>query len=141
MLLGYLEERFGIPCSVFDGYLLLKTVRSWHLFSGTGHLEQAVRLKAVQAGLKAFARVGNFIKPTTRFVQIFGRHATRAVIEMDRSELRRLLAGERIATSLECGQGYVILVVAGYGVAGLGLLVGGEIASQLRTRELAGLDW
>jgi NOL1/NOP2/fmu family ribosome biogenesis protein len=141
MLFGYLEERFGIPACVFDGYILLKTARSWHLFDEGGHLGQAVRLKSVQAGLKAFEQVGRFIKPTTRFIQIFGRHATRATFEIDRCNLHRLLAGERLCTDLGCGQGYVILTVTGYGVVGLGLLVGGKITSQLRSRELAGLEW
>jgi NOL1/NOP2/fmu family ribosome biogenesis protein len=140
-LLGYLEERFGIPCVVFDDFVLLKTTRSWHLLSKSAHLGQAVRLKAVQAGLKAFEQVGSFIKPTTRFVQLFGRQANKAVVEIDKSQLRRLLAGERISVDPGCGQGYVILALDGYWVIGLGLLLGGEIRSQLRGRELAGLDW
>jgi len=106
-----------------------------------GNLEQAGRLKVMQAGLKVMEQVGRFIKPTTRFVQIFGRHATRAVMPVDRVGLRKLLGGVRIPADLECGQGYVILTVAGYGVIGLGLLVGTEVKSQLRARELAGLDW
>ncbi len=141
MVLGYLEERFGIPCGVFDNFMLLKTSRSWHLLSKSAHVEQAVRLKTVQAGLKAFERVGSFIKPTTRFIQIFGSHATKKVVKIDRLELRRLLSGESIPGDHEWGQGYVILAVDGYGVIGLGLLVGGQVRSQLRARELSCLDW
>jgi len=104
-------------------------------------LEQAARLKAVQAGLKAFERVGSFIKPTTRFIQIFGSHATKAVMEIDKPQLMKLLREERILLDDDWGQGYVILAVAGYGVIGLGLLVGGQVRSQVRARELSGLDW
>jgi len=121
--------------------MLLKTSRSWHLLSKSAHLEQAVRLKAVQAGLKAFERVGSFIKPTTRFIQVFGGLATRMILELDRIALQRLLSGERIPADPGWGQGYVILAVSDYGVVGLGLLVGGEVRSQLRAREIAGLDW
>jgi NOL1/NOP2/fmu family ribosome biogenesis protein len=109
--------------------------------SKSAYLEQAVRLKSVQAGLKAFEQVGSFIKPTTRFIQIFGFHATKGVVEIDRFELRRLLSGERIPADPGLGQGYVILSVDGYGVIGLGLLVAGRVRSQLRARELAGVDW
>jgi NOL1/NOP2/fmu family ribosome biogenesis protein len=136
-----MEERFGIPRGIFDGFLLLKTSRSWHVLSNSAHFEQAVRLKSVQAGLKAFERVGSFIKPATRFIQLFGCHATKAVVKIDRFKLRRLLGGERIIPDYDWGKGYVILAVDGYGVIGLGLLVGGQVMSQLRARELAGLDW
>lgn len=98
-------------------------------------------MKIVQAGLKVLEQVGRFIKPTTRFVQIFGHHATKAVAAMNRVEFRRLLSGERIPGDLEWEDGYVILSVAGYGAVGPGLFVRGEIASQLRARELAGLEW
>jgi NOL1/NOP2/fmu family ribosome biogenesis protein len=121
--------------------MLLKTSRSWHLLSKSAHFEQALRLKTVQAGLKAFERVGSFIKPTTRFIQIFGSYATKAVVKIDRLELRRLLSGESIPADHEWGQGYVILAVDGYGVIGLGLLVGGQVRSQLRSRELSRLGW
>lgn len=141
LLLGYLEERFGIACSVFDDFMLLKTSRSWHLLSKSAHFEQAVRLKSVQAGLKAFERVGSFIKPTTRFIQIFGSYATKAVVKIDRLELGSLLGGERISADHGWEQGYVLLALNGYGIIGLGLLVGDRIRSQLRARELSCLDW
>jgi NOL1/NOP2/fmu family ribosome biogenesis protein len=141
LLLGYVEERFGIACSVFDDFMLLKTSRSWHLLSRSAHFEQAVRLKSVQAGLKAFERVGSFIKPATRFIQIFGPYATKKVVEIDRLELRSLLSGGSIPAGHGWEEGYVILTVDGYGIIGLGLLVGGRIRSQLRARELSCLDW
>lgn len=140
-LLGYLEERFGIPCRLFDEFLLFKTSRSWHLLSRSAHIGQAARLKAVQAGLKVFDQVGGFIKPTTRFVQVFGRYAGKAVVEIDKLGLQRLLSGGRIPAEPGCSDGYVILSLKGYGVIGLGLLIRGEVRGQLRAGVLAALAW
>ena len=93
-------------------------------------------MKIMKAGLKAFRKVGAFIKPTTRVVQLFGRSATRARIELDESGLARLSAGERLKVDLGIDNGYVMLSLGGNRILGLGLYINGEIRSQISKKEL-----
>jgi len=135
-IFSYLEERFGISVKHFDGYLLLGKKRSWFLIRETAFLETACQLKAVQAGLRSFQRVGEFIKPTTRFIQSFGRHATKARLPVSMMQLRDLVRGERIRVDMPIDNGYVILVSGEDHILGLGLYVNGNVASQLPKKEI-----
>jgi NOL1/NOP2/fmu family ribosome biogenesis protein len=131
-----MDERFGIPVSYFDDYLLFKGRQSWSLLRKHSAVTGAVGLKVVKAGLKAFRKVGAFIKPTTRMVQLFGRGATRARIELDEDRLARLMAGERLKVDLGIDNGYVILSLGGKCILGLGLYINSQIRSQISKREL-----
>ncbi|VBB43144.1 conserved hypothetical protein [uncultured Desulfatiglans sp.] len=131
-----MDERFGIPAARFDEFLLLGSRRSWFLLRKSGALAAAARLKIEQAGLKAFQQVGAFVKPTTRFIQLFGHLATRARVVVDREMLARLTAGERIPVDSAAGQGYLILEYAEGGILGLGFLKDGLLRSQLPKKEL-----
>lgn len=95
----------------------------------------ASRLKVQKAGLKAFTLFGDFIKPTTRFIQSFGYMATKARLDINRHELQRLVAGERVAVDMDLENGYVILFYKGC-VLGLGLLINGILRSQLPVKEI-----
>jgi NOL1/NOP2/fmu family ribosome biogenesis protein len=131
-----MDERFGIPASHFDDYLLFKGKQSWSLLRKHPAVTNAGGLKVMKAGLKAFRKVGAFLKPTTRMVQLFGRGAVRARFEVDEARLVRLMAGERIQVDLGIDNGYVILSLDGNRVLGLGLYINGEIRSQISRREL-----
>jgi len=131
-----MDERFGIPVSHFDDYLLFKARQSWSLLRKHHAVTDAVGLKVMKAGLKAFRKVGAFMKPTTRMIQLFGRGAVRARIELDEDRLARLMAGERIRADLSVDNGYVILSLGGNRVLGLGLYINGEIQSQISKKEL-----
>ena len=134
-LFSYLEERFGIPAKLFDGFLLFKKNKSWWLLKETNALAAACRLKISSLGMRAFNQVGDFIKPTTRLIQIYGTSATKAGIELREEELRRLLEGEGIPVDPGLVNGYVILRHKGHPV-GLGLLINGTVRSQLPSKEL-----
>lgn len=71
------------------------------------------------------------MKPTTRLIQLFGREATRSVMDLSDEEFRSLMGGEGIPCPLEIGDGYVILSLKGH-VLGLGLLIRGVVRSQIR---------
>jgi NOL1/NOP2/fmu family ribosome biogenesis protein len=135
-LLSYMDERFGIPVSRFDDYLLFKGRQSWSLLRRNAAVTDAAGLKVVKAGLKAFRKVGAFMKPTTRMVQLFGRDATRARIELDEDRLARLTAGERLKVDLGIDNGYVMLSFGGSRILGLGLYINGQIQSQISTKAL-----
>ncbi|NIR13853.1 MAG: hypothetical protein GWN86_07825, partial [Desulfobacterales bacterium] len=93
-LFSYMERRFGISENVFDGYLLFKRQRSWWLLKDSPFLHSASRLKVKRAGLRAFQRIGKFVKPSTRMIQVFGSLATKARVEIDELQLEKLVTGE-----------------------------------------------
>jgi len=129
-LFSYLENRFGIPEILFDGYLLFKKKKSWWLLKNSPFVTSAARLKVFMVGVRAFQKIGDFIKPTTRMIQIFGPRATRARFEIDEGQLQNLMAGEFLPFDLELENGYVILTLKGR-TLGLGLLINGMIRSQI----------
>jgi len=135
-LLGYLEHRFGISQIRFADYLLLRQKRSWFLIRDSAVLPAFSRLKPAQAGIKAFRQVGDFIKPSTRIIQGFGRWASRSVLHLDRPQLRALWRGEKIPMDLSIDSGYVILVIGAHDILGLGLYVNGRVSSQLPRKEI-----
>jgi NOL1/NOP2/fmu family ribosome biogenesis protein len=131
-----MERRFGISENVFDGYLLFKRQRSWWLLKGSPFLQSASRLKVKRAGLRAFQRIGKFVKPSTRMIQVFGSLATKARVEIDELQLEKLVTGEPLHIELEIEDGYVILLFAGH-ILGLGLLIEGKIIPQIPRNEIS----
>lgn len=128
---GYLEERFGISSRLFEDYLLFKRKKGWWLLGNTPHLEHASGLKVEMVGLRAFNMVGRYIKPSTRFIQLFGRAATRSKIDISEDELGLLLEGKGIRRDLKLSKGYVILTLKAQTVVGLGFWDGHLLCSQL----------
>ena len=125
-LLSYLNDRFGIPGDVFDGYFLFAKKRTFWLVNRSPLISKVAHLKIKRLGIKAFQQVGSFIKPTTRLVQYFGHLATRAVFDIDENQLEDLLKGEYLPMEEDLENGYVILSLMGQ-VLGLGLLINGRI--------------
>lgn len=135
-ILSYLEDRFGISREVFDDYLLLSRKDSWYIMRKPCREIQLSHLKPSKVGIKAFHRVGDFIKPTTRLMQIYGPAATRARMEIDENQLSVLLSGGDIPFETDIEKGYVILTLKGNRVLGLGLLINGRVRSQLPRKEV-----
>lgn len=98
-------------------------------------LETACRIKVSMVGMRAFNRVGEFVKPTTRLIQAFGRYASKATLEINETQLRTLLLGESLVMDLDLENGYVILNFRGCPM-GLGLYLKGRVVSQLPRKEL-----
>jgi len=135
LVFSYLEDRFGIPGKLFEGYLLFKRKTGWSLLKNSRFMTQAAQLKVAVTGLRAFQRINAFIKPTTRFIQLFGHLATKARMDIDAGQLARLSAGDRLPVDLGIGNGYVILFINGQSL-GLGLLIDGKLHSQIPRKEL-----
>lgn len=134
-LLDYIDKRFGIHKDIFDDYLLLKKRGNYWLLKRSPLIPRVTSLKVGIVGMKAFQEVGSFIKPTTRMIQFFGHWAERAVLNIDEEFLKRLLNGEFIQTDMEIENGYVILSLE-FKVLGLGLLINGEVRSQLPQKDV-----
>ena len=135
-IFSYIENRFGIPETLFDDYLLFRTKRNWVLIKNVTQIAWASQLKVSKVGLKAFQRVGNFVKPATRFIQTFGRFASKAKLQINMTQLETLLEGGEIPIDLKLDNGYVVLSTEEDRVLGLGLLINGKIRSQLPKKEI-----
>lgn len=134
-MLSYMHERFGIPMNVFDAYLMFTKKRSFWLVNKSQLISEISHLKIKRLGIKAFQEVGSFMKPTTRIIQFFGDLATKAVFNIDKEQLKDLLAGEYLPFNDDLENGYVILSLNGQ-VLGLGLLISGEVRSQLSLKDV-----
>ncbi|MFH1123728.1 MAG: hypothetical protein V1758_08725 [Pseudomonadota bacterium] len=130
-----MESRFGLPASTFDGYLLFHRGQSWWLIRKSPYLQLAADFKMGMIGLRAFERVGRYVKPSTRMIQVFGGAATKGKFDLVEDEFQRLLAGEPVKTDLKLENGYLILSLKGH-ILGLGLLIDGELRSQMPRKEL-----
>ena len=130
-MLAYMEDRFGIPERLFNDYLLLKQEKAWWLLKKSRNISDAATLKVSLTGLRAFSQVGRFIKPSTRFIQLFGKEAKRATVEISTEELSLLLKGQALSKALDMEKGYVILCLERDFVLGLGFWDGHELRSQL----------
>ncbi|MCU0596852.1 MAG: hypothetical protein MUC98_15515, partial [Desulfobacterota bacterium] len=89
------------------------------------------RLKVRQVGLKAFDRVGKYLKPSTWMIQLFGPHATKGVHLLSDQEFEGLLKGEPLNVEIPMEEGFVILRLREH-VIGVGLFSGGKITSRIR---------
>jgi NOL1/NOP2/fmu family ribosome biogenesis protein len=121
---------------LFNDYLLFKGTAGWWLMKNESSVMAASELKVVKCGLKAFQKIGHFVKPTTRMIQIFGHTASRARFEIEATELSRLIAGEEIPVNTDLDTGYVILGLRGDIILGLGFLIHGKIRSQLPLKQI-----
>ena len=134
-LFGELENRFGIPEVLFEEYLLFRKKKSWWLLKASKFISTAAQYKVSIPGLRAFQRINRFVKPTTRFIQIFGREATKAILNIERETFENLETGEPFPVDLTLDNGYIILLFEGHPL-GLGLLIDGLVHPQIPRKEL-----
>ncbi|SEV87452.1 DUF7122 family protein [Natrinema salifodinae] len=138
-VVDFFADRFGIPPETFDGYTF------WEKGAGKiwiygGQAPSPVEIEAI--GMTCLRTRQEHWKPTTDFVQRFGRVATDCVIDLDRDQARRFAAGEDQELEWDGDWGYLI---AAHEVAGeeeplgVGLYVHGELRSMVpkgRQRDL-----
>lgn len=105
------------------------------MLQGSSQVKHASNLKVMVVGMKVFQEVGEFIKPTTRFIQMFGHTATRATLEINKQELKDLVEGKFLPVAMDADNGYVILSIEGR-ILGLGLLIDGSIRTQIPHKEI-----
>jgi NOL1/NOP2/fmu family ribosome biogenesis protein len=134
LLFSYLVDRFGISEELLEDYLLFRKRKSWWLLRHSQHVGSAADFKVSIPGFKAFQKINRFVKPTTRFIQIFGRYATRAIVKVKQREFANLKTGTPFPADLTLENGYVLLSF-GEHVLGLGLLLDGRIHPQIPRKE------
>lgn len=124
-VLEYFMERFGIDPSNFDDYGLYMGSRG-RVFLGPKKLID--KPPVVAPGILV-ARVSETIKPTSNFIQLFGRLASRNVVRLNREQARNFAMGSDLDVP-PGSDGYVI-VSYGKEPLGCGLLKGREIKNLL----------
>lgn len=133
-LLSYLEDRFGISQTAFDPYLFFAKKKGWWVLRKTSNVAKVSRIAVCQVGMRALQQVGQFIKPTTRFVQLFGHLATKNVVTLDALSLQRIVKGEPMTVDRRIEKGYIILCYKDSAL-GVGLLIDGSLLAQLPKKE------
>ena len=112
-LLDYLEQRFGIPRSVFDGFEFFSSSRGR---ISIGPKTIISKPEPISVGMLAF-RTRGALKPTTNLFLLFGRYAIRNVVKLGKSDASAYAQGNDIRLSGEttgdCTEGYVIVSYEG----------------------------
>ena len=106
LILGYCIERFGINNKTLENY-------NWYIGSknrvyiGPKELE---RIKPESIGISVF-RLDKTPKPTTNFLQLFGRYVTKNIIELDDNETINYCRGKDLNPEheLDVTPGFVIV--------------------------------
>ena len=136
---AYFADRFGISPATFDEYTF------WEKGAGkiwiyAGESPSPIELEAL--GMTCLRTRQEHWKPTTDFVQRFGRAASTCVITLDAERARRFVAGEDQDVEWDGDWGYLIAaheVAGAREPLGVGLYVHGELRSMIpkgRRREL-----
>lgn len=146
-ILAYFFKRFGIPPEAFRGHRFLQRGGTiWVAADAPGLAEALEALKIETAGIPllrtrlgpgrseglALSRVEGMPnwKPTTAGLQIFGRFATRNVIDLDDKALEAFLRQGVVQGDFPVEAGYVIVRWKGK-VLGCGLYGKGGLRSQI----------
>jgi NOL1/NOP2/fmu family ribosome biogenesis protein len=129
-VLGYLEDRFGISRSAFDGFILLERPQSYWLLTRSPHVEKLARLGVHTTGIPLLRKKKGHLKPTTTAIQAFGARGTKNVVHLNREQLTDLLTGNGLSLPLSVSSGYVILAHERH-VLGCGLYTRGRLVSQI----------
>ncbi|MFB6124530.1 MAG: hypothetical protein ABEJ59_01060 [Halanaeroarchaeum sp.] len=130
-VLEWWAERFGVDPAVFETFTFWEkgAGRIWAL-----HYDLAGPVEVQSLGLPILRTRQEFWKPTTDAVQRFGTHATRNVVELDRPEAERFVAGEDQDLDWDGDWGYLIAahqVGGGLAPIGVGLYTYGTLQSMV----------
>lgn len=130
-ILDYFSLRFGIPEKAFEGFCFLKGGRKIWVVRDHPELEKILQeMKAESAGIPLLRTKASSWKPTTAGLHLFGRHATRNVIDLGEDLLRDFLNRENIEGPFSLEPGFVIVRWRGK-VLGCAVYGKGRLRSQI----------
>ncbi len=104
-VLGYLDDRFGIPPETFAGHTF------WEKGAGkvwVVHGDYPSPIEVEGLGMTCLRTRQEFWKPTTDFAQRFGDRATRNVVVLGDDAAARFMTGETQAVAWDGDWGYLI---------------------------------
>lgn len=138
-IIDKLCARFGFEPELFRD-VSLQTTTKGKVFALAAHSEFPNDIRIVTAGF-GFARLPD--KPTTAMLQLFGKHAARNAVNVDKENARMYCAGQGLQlkeTPDNASDGYVIVSYQGEPL-GCGLLKGGKIKNMLPKGRRMNVDW
>ena len=104
LILEYCMERFGINNKTLENY-------NWYIGSKNRVYigpEELERIKPESIGISVF-RLDKTPKPTTNFLQLFGIHITKNIVELSSEETIKYCAGKNLNPNLNTEPGFVIV--------------------------------
>lgn len=130
-ILDYFKREFGIKREIFENYAFLSSgkkiwmVKNESLEKIKDNLE---KINVQSIGI-AIARVGKVVKPTSNFLQIFGKYAKKKTIELSEKEALDYIKGLDIKK--DCKEKGYVIVKFGEDILGCGLVKEGWIKNQI----------
>ncbi|HET7325077.1 MAG TPA: hypothetical protein VFJ06_12165 [Halococcus sp.] len=138
-VLDWWDERYGISPETFENYSFWEkgAGKIWAFF---GEMGSPIAIEAL--GITFLRTRQEHWKPTTDAAQRFGGYATKNVIELDRKNAQRFVAGTDQQVDWGGEWGYLVVTHSIAGECeplGVGLYIDGELRSQIpkgRRRDL-----
>jgi len=126
-LLEYFENRFGLGGTIFSGMNFYAAGKKRIFLSSA----RPVQENPVIVGL-AVARIGKkgSIKPTTAMIQLFGKYASKNILEISREQAIDYVNGKDLENVAGASDGYVIVRYKNYDL-GCGLLRNNYLKNML----------
>jgi NOL1/NOP2/fmu family ribosome biogenesis protein len=127
-VLDDLTRRFGFPEGLFRNWALVDHVDD--VFITTPDVEEFARIRPVRKGIRLARVFRHGIKPTTNAMQVFGRYATRNVVELNADQAGKFIQGESQEITAEVEDDFVIVRHESF-TLGVGLYRAGLLKSQV----------
>ncbi len=129
-LLSHMEKKFGIPENVFKGYDFFSTRKKIYVCSKECARDEFFT-RSETAGI-AFVRPDKELKPTTDAIQIFGKFASKNIVEISEQQLKKVLRGEEIELSELTPEARCNVIITYQGIdVGCGFYTQGRLRSLI----------
>ncbi len=138
MMFSGLENRFGIDRKIFEDYFFMINNKR-KVFICNKLLSEFVGYGKFAALSLPFARMDGMVKPTTLMIQMFGKHASKGFIDLDRKQAIDYMEGLDVDVDSE-DRGYVIIRYKEFNL-GCGLLKEGSIKNQVPRAKRLSVDY
>jgi len=131
-ILKYLRDRFGISKRIFSDYsFIVRGEKIWIAFKNVLEKDlEGLNIEAIGLLFGRYFEKQKRFKPTTNALQIFGRYATKNIVELDEKEKEMYIRGYDLEKKLNLEEGYVIVKFKN-DVLGCGLYREGKIKNQI----------
>ena len=139
-LLAFLQERFGIPRTLFNRYDLYKRGTTVWLLNKDPRLRDLAALKVESVGFLLLRWVQSRLKPTSAALQLFGNHLNKNIVRLTPEQLRDLVERTELEGDFAASPGYVATVTDSL-VIGCALYVPGRLISQFPRHMFTSQMW
>ena len=140
LVLNYFEDRFGIQRQLFNGFSFYSASKG-RIYIGSKNLIE--KPKPVTGGI-LIARISRYIKPTTIFLQFFGKDVSENTIRLNKEHTICFTQGEDLHLSnndiQDASNGYVLVSYLDFPL-GCGLLKGNHVRNMIPRSKLLDLEF